>query len=156
MTVAALTGTARVPSFSRCAAISRADNRSPIATASSAERGGASPSMQTPFAMRSNSAISLCSSSSTGSRTPAGSSSWHVSTWRFRSFSMSDSTPALSHASARRSTSSSRSVTFDMADTTIATGRCRRCSAEIAAAARIRSAEPTLVPPNFIISKSFT
>ena len=51
--------------------------------------------------------------------------------------------------------SSSRSVTLDIADTTIATGRCLPGRPEIRAATRIRSAEPTLVPPNFITSKLF-
>src|SRR5205809_41926 len=46
--------------------------------------------------------------------------------------------------------SSSRSVTLDMADTTITVDR-RECSAILSSAARrMRSAEPMLVPPNFI------
>ena len=50
---------------------------------------------------------------------------------------------------------SSRSVTLDMAETTTATGRFFRSPAAIRAATRMRSAEPTLVPPNFITSRSF-
>jgi hypothetical protein len=52
--------------------------------------------------------------------------------------------------------SSSRSVIFDIAETTTTTGRFPLSPATISAAARIRSAEPTLVPPNFITSRSFT
>src|SRR4051812_2827324 len=49
--------------------------------------------------------------------------------------------------------SSSRSVTFDMAETTTATG-CLRCSATmIFAATRMRSALPMLVPPNFMTNR---
>ena len=51
--------------------------------------------------------------------------------------------------------SSSRSVILDMAETTITTGRFARSRAASPADARIRSADPTLVPPNFITSKSF-
>src|SRR5690348_10008701 len=50
--------------------------------------------------------------------------------------------------------SSSRSVILDMAETTIATGRFLLSRAVRAAAARMRSAEPTLVPPNFITRRS--
>ena len=63
--------------------------------------------------------------------------------------------PAVSPASAWRMVSSSRSVIFDIAETTMATGRFLADPAEIRAATRIRSAEPTLVPPNFITSRSF-
>ena len=49
--------------------------------------------------------------------------------------------------SARLMVSSSRSVIFDIADTTMATGRCLCCSSDRRAATCIRSAEPTLVPP---------
>jgi hypothetical protein len=47
----------------------------------------------------------------------------------------------------------------DIAETTMATGR-RGCGsatvpAAILAAIRMRSADPTLVPPNFITSRSF-
>ena len=51
--------------------------------------------------------------------------------------------------------SSSRSVIFDMAETTTTTGRFADSSAAMRAATRIRSAEPTLVPPNFMTSRSF-
>jgi hypothetical protein len=51
--------------------------------------------------------------------------------------------------------SSSRSVIFDIADTTIATGRFARSSAASRAEIFIREAEPTLVPPNFMMSRSF-
>jgi hypothetical protein len=46
-------------------------------------------------------------------------------------------------------------VIFDIADTTIATGRFGRSSAASRAEIFIREAEPTLVPPNFITNKSF-
>src|SRR5690348_15188896 len=42
-----------------------------------------------------------------------------------------------------------------MADTTATTGRCRFCSVHIPAATLIRSAEPMLVPPNFITRRLF-
>ena len=60
--------------------------------------------------------------------------------------------PASSPASALRMLSSSRSVTFDMADTTMTTGRLACCSVVRRAATLMRSAEPMLVPPNFITS----
>ena len=63
--------------------------------------------------------------------------------------------PARSPASACRMVPSSRSVILDMAETTTATGRFFRSPAAIRAATRMRSAEPTLVPPNFITSRSF-
>src|SRR5260370_40387767 len=58
--------------------------------------------------------------------------------------------PGRSSASAWRSVFSSRSVTFGIADTTATTGRRALSSAQIFAATRIRSAEPILVPPNFM------
>src|SRR5690349_8625530 len=42
-----------------------------------------------------------------------------------------------------------------MADTTATTGRCRFCSVHIPAATLMRSAEPMLVPPNFITRRLF-
>src|SRR5579862_6524144 len=51
--------------------------------------------------------------------------------------------------------SSSRSVILDMADTTTATGRLACSSARMRAAIRMRSAEPMLVPPNFMTNRSF-
>jgi uncharacterized ferritin-like protein (DUF455 family) len=51
--------------------------------------------------------------------------------------------------------SSSKSVIFDIAETTTRTGRFRRSREANAAAARMRPAEPTLVPPNFMTSRSF-
>src|SRR6202041_1530386 len=48
-----------------------------------------------------------------------------------------------------------RSVTLDIAETTMATGRRAYCSAASRAEARIRSAEPMLVPPNFMTSRLF-
>src|ERR1700682_6802955 len=42
-----------------------------------------------------------------------------------------------------------------MADTTTTTGRCRFCSVQIPAATLMRSAEPMLVPPNFITRRLF-
>src|SRR5579863_5560260 len=50
--------------------------------------------------------------------------------------------------------SSSRSVILDMAETTTTTGRLVCSSWTMRAATRIRSAEPMLVPPNFIMSRS--
>ena len=63
--------------------------------------------------------------------------------------------PARSPASAWRMVSSSRSVILDMAETTMATGRFCRSAAASRAATRMRAAEPTLVPPNFMTSRSF-
>ena len=68
---------------------------------------------------------------------------------------MLDSIPASSSASACRSVPSNRSVTPDIADTTASTGRCAFCSVQMAAATRILSAVPMLVPPNFITSRLF-
>src|SRR5712671_1395019 len=51
--------------------------------------------------------------------------------------------------------SSNRSVVFDIADTTTATGRIFFCSTMISAATRMRSALPMLVPPNFMIRRFF-
>src|ERR1017187_10309826 len=50
--------------------------------------------------------------------------------------------------------SSSRSVIFDMADTTTTTGRFACSCCTMRAATRMRSAEPMLVPPNFMMSRS--
>src|SRR5712692_3041476 len=63
--------------------------------------------------------------------------------------------PARSPASACLVVSINRSVTPDIADTTITTGRLRFFSADRRAATRMRSALPTLVPPNFITRRSF-
>src|ERR1035438_7839087 len=49
--------------------------------------------------------------------------------------------------------SSSRSVIFDMAETTTTTGRFSCSCWTMRAATRMRSAEPMLVPPNFMTSK---
>ena len=58
-------------------------------------------------------------------------------------------------ASACRVISSRRSVIFDMAETTATTGRLAASRAIRSHAAFIRSAEPTLVPPNFITRRCF-
>src|ERR1035438_10267795 len=52
--------------------------------------------------------------------------------------------------------SSSRSVIFDMAETTTTTGRLACSCCTMRAATRMRSAEPILVPPNFMTSKLVT
>ena len=57
-------------------------------------------------------------------------------------------------ASAYRMESSSRSVILDIADTTTATGRFACSCWTMRAATRMRSADPMLVPPNFITSRS--
>src|ERR1039458_6643880 len=49
--------------------------------------------------------------------------------------------------------SSSRSVIFDMAETTTTTGRLACSCCTMRAATRMRSAEPILVPPNFMTSR---
>src|SRR5580704_10425157 len=61
--------------------------------------------------------------------------------------------PAWSPPSACRVVSSRRSVIFDIAETTATTGRRAASCAIRSQAALIRSAEPTLVPPNFITSR---
>ncbi len=156
ITSAALTAHAGMPAASRYSAIISAERRSPIAMASSTERGGRSPSMSMPCAMRRKSAISsrmpvMARPQRSGSR----SNSWHVFSCRVKRLCTLDSIPASSPASACRNVPSSRSVTPDIAETTASTGRCCFCSRHMAAATRIRSAEPMLVPPNFITSKSF-
>jgi Tol biopolymer transport system component len=147
----ALTGAAGVPSASKRAATSRVERRSPTATASSTERGGASPSRQMPFAMRAKSPVMASIWARTAACLSSGSRSRQVSRWRVRSLAMSESMPTWSPDSARLMVSSSRSVIFAIAETTMATGRRARCSAERRAATRMRSAEPTLVPPNFMM-----
>ncbi len=52
--------------------------------------------------------------------------------------------------------SMSRSVILDIAETTTKVGRFCLCSALMRAATRIRSADPTLVPPNFITNRTVT
>src|SRR5271163_745263 len=63
--------------------------------------------------------------------------------------------PLAQHQTALRDESSSKSVTPAIAETTITTGRAACCSAEMRAATRMRSAEPMLVPPNFITKRLF-
>ena len=156
ITSAALMARAGMPEASRYSAIISAERRSPMAMASSTDRGGRSPSISMPCAMRRKSAMSsripaIARSQRAGSR----SNSWHVFSCRSERLRMLDSIPASSSASACRSAPSSRSVTPDMAETTASTGRCTFCSVQMAAATRIRSAEPMLVPPNFITSRLF-
>ena len=152
---AALTASAGVPCAFKYAAMSSAESRSPMATASSTERGGISLSMSMPPAMRSNSAIRCAIPSSAACCRSGGNNSRHVSRCRWRSLAILASRPAWSPASARRKVSSSKSVILDMAETTMATGRRGLGSAAMPAATRMRSAEPTLVPPNFMTSRSF-
>ena len=155
ITSRAFTAAAGVPSDFRYSATSSAESRSPMATASSTERGGRTLSIAMPPTMRSNSPISAWIFAITAACLASGSSSRQASSWRERNAARLVSMPARSPASAWRMASSSRSVIFDMAETTIATGRRARSSAARRAAARIRAAEPTLVPPNFITSRSF-
>ena len=155
MTSTASTTSADTPSEFRYSATRSAESRSPVATASSADRGGRMLSMAMPPAMRSNSAISLWICAMTAAWRGAGSNSRQASSWRERKAATSVSMPVRSPASAWRMASSSRSVILDMAETTIATGRRPRSSTARRAATRIRAAEPTLVPPNFITSRSF-
>src|ERR1035438_4045634 len=61
--------------------------------------------------------------------------------------------PAWSPPSACRVVSRRRSVIFDIAETTATTGRRALSTAISSHAAFMRSAEPTLVPPNFITSR---
>ena len=76
MTLDALVAAARIPSDSKYAASSTADSRSPMAMASSIDRGGRSPSMRTPLAMRPNSLSSMSTSPRTATRgAPSGNSS---------------------------------------------------------------------------------
>src|SRR5580658_6468788 len=61
--------------------------------------------------------------------------------------------PDWSPPSACRVVSSRRSVIFDIAETTTSTGRRDASAAIRSQAAFMRSADPTLVPPNFITSR---
>ncbi len=154
MMSAAFTASAGVPEAFRYSAIRRAERRSPMATASSTERGGISLSISIPPAMRSNSAMRCAIPAEASVWRAGGSSSRQVSRWRSRSLAILACRPASSPASARRRVSSRRSVILDIAETTMATGRRAFCSAAMPAAMRMRSADPTLVPPNFMTNRS--
>ena len=101
-----------------------------MTTASSTERGGRSPSIAMPFTMRSNSPISSAMRAVTVawlSRRQQVAASLFVAAAQVRQVGVH---AARLPASACRMASSSRSVIFDMAETTTTTGRLLCSSAD--------------------------